>query len=65
MALTAKRGSTAAVSGSIQVRDLGIRFKRNRSSRRSFKDLFAGSSRRSRPNEFWALRGVSFDVAPG
>jgi len=51
--------------GSIQVRDLGIRFKRNRSFRRNFKDLFAGSSRRSRPNEFWALRGVSFDVAPG
>ncbi|MGB4138085.1 MAG: ABC transporter ATP-binding protein, partial [Microbacterium sp.] len=30
-----------------------------------FKDLFAGSRRRSRPGEFWALRGVSFVVQPG
>ncbi|WP_461637437.1 ABC transporter ATP-binding protein, partial [Leucobacter sp. BZR 635] len=49
----------------ISVVDLGVRFKRNRSSRRSFKDLFAGSKRRTRPGEFWALRNVSFDVAPG
>ncbi|TQL47449.1 ABC-2 type transport system ATP-binding protein [Homoserinimonas aerilata] len=49
----------------ISVRDAGIRFKRNRRSRRSFKDLFAGSRRRTRPGEFWALRGVSFDVISG
>ena len=49
----------------IEVRDLGIRFRRNRRGRRSFKDLFAGASRRVRPNEFWALRNVSFDVQPG
>ncbi|GAA1317973.1 ABC transporter ATP-binding protein [Leucobacter albus] len=49
----------------ISVTDLGVRFKRNRSSRRSFKDLFAGGARRTRPGEFWALRNVSFDVAPG
>jgi ABC-2 type transport system ATP-binding protein len=49
----------------IQVTDAGIRFKRNRRSRRSFKDLFAGSKRRSRPGEFWPLRNVSFTVAPG
>lgn len=49
----------------IEVADLGIRFRRNRRGRRSFKDLFAGSSRRSRPGEFWALREVSFAVAPG
>ena len=49
----------------IAVRDLGVRFRRNRRGRRSFKDLFAGSSRRSRPDEFWALREVSFDVRPG
>ena len=49
----------------IEVHDLGIRFRRNRRGRRSFKDLFAGSSRRARPNEFWALRNVSFDVKPG
>ena len=49
----------------ITVRDLGVRFRRNRGSRRSFKDLFAGRSRRTAPSEFWALRGVSFSVQPG
>ena len=49
----------------IEVRDLGIRFRRNRRGRRNFKDLFAGAPRRVRPNEFWALRNVSFDVKPG
>jgi len=56
---------TAVPDGTIRVHDLGIRFKRNRSARRSFKDLFADRSRRTRPGEFWALRNVSFDVAPG
>ncbi|PZF56977.1 ABC transporter ATP-binding protein [Curtobacterium sp. MCSS17_008] len=49
----------------ISVRDAGIRFKRNRRASRSFKDLFAGSNRRKRADEFWALRNVSFDVRPG
>ncbi|WP_040165434.1 ABC transporter ATP-binding protein [Microbacterium gorillae] len=49
----------------IEVRDLGIRFRRSRRGRRSLKDLFGGAKRRARPGEFWALRGVSFTVQPG
>lgn len=55
-------GSGAPV---IEVTDAGIRFRRNRRGRRSFKDLFAGRRRRTRPSEFWALRGVSFTVRQG
>jgi ABC-2 type transport system ATP-binding protein len=51
--------------GAIEVLDAGIRFRRNRRSRRNFKDLFAGKSRRARANEFWALRNVTFSVRPG
>lgn len=49
----------------ITATDIGVRFRRNRGSRRSFKDLFARKARRSRPGDFWALRGVSFTVRPG
>ena len=49
----------------IEVSDLGVRFRRNRRGRRSFKDFFSDSSRRTKPGEFWALRNVSFDVRPG
>jgi ABC-2 type transport system ATP-binding protein len=49
----------------IRVVGAGIRFRRNRRGRRSFKDLFAGSNRRARPNEFWALRGVDVEVRAG
>ncbi len=49
----------------IEVRDLGILFRRNRRGRRNLKDLFGGSSRRTPPGEFWALRDVSFSVQPG
>ncbi len=47
------------------VHGAGIRFRRNRRSRRNFKDLFAGRDRRSRPGEFWALRNVTIDVHAG
>ncbi|HWU46535.1 MAG TPA: ABC transporter ATP-binding protein [Humibacter sp.] len=49
----------------IDVAGVGIRFTRNRRVRRNFKDLFSTSRRRSRPDEFWALRNVSFSVQPG
>jgi ABC-2 type transport system ATP-binding protein len=49
----------------ITVEGVGIRFRRNRHSRRSFKDLFAGRTRRARASEFWALRNVSFAVRRG
>jgi len=49
----------------IEVASAGIRFRRNRGGRRSFKDLLSGSSRRARPDDFWPLRDVSFTVAPG
>jgi ABC-2 type transport system ATP-binding protein len=58
-------GGSTAVRPVIEVKDAGIRFRRNRLSRRNFKDLFAGSERRTRADEFWALRHVSFSVAPG
>jgi ABC-2 type transport system ATP-binding protein len=49
----------------ISVTDAGIRYRRNRRARRNFKDLFSARARRTRPGEFWALRGVSFDVKQG
>ncbi|MCA1943139.1 MAG: ABC transporter ATP-binding protein [Yonghaparkia sp.] len=56
---------TAGADVVIRVSGAGIRFRRNRRGRRSFKDLFAGRNRRSRPGEFWALRGVDVDVRAG
>lgn len=49
----------------IRVDTVGIRFRRNRGGRRTFKDLFSSRDRRSRPGEFWAFRNVSFDVQAG
>ena len=54
-----------ASPGGITVTSAGIRFRRNRRSRRNFKDLFAGRKRRTLASEFWALRNVSFTVQPG
>ena len=66
--MTADRSRHAAArpaEGVIAVDGVGIRFKRNRASRRSFKDLFADRDRRTRPGEFWALRDVNFTVQAG
>jgi ABC-2 type transport system ATP-binding protein len=49
----------------IAVDRLGVRFRRNRGARRSFKDLFSTRERRTRPDDFWPLRNVSFAVQPG
>ncbi len=63
----AARSTTKAapVTPIIEVHELGVRFRRNRRGRRSFKDLLAPKSRRTRPSEFWPLRNVTFTVAPG
>jgi len=49
----------------IRVQEAGIRFKRNRGRRRTIRDLFADRTRRERPDEFWALRGVNVEVRAG
>jgi len=53
------------VAAVIDVSGLGVRFRRNRGARRSFKDLFASRQRRTRPDDFWPLRDVSFRVDAG
>lgn len=66
MASTEPRTDVLSLSEAvIRVTDAGIRFRRNRRQRRSFKDLLGSRTRRTRPGEFWALRHVSFDVARG
>ncbi len=64
-AATDAASSTPLERAVIEVSGVGIRFKRNRRSRRSFKDLFSSRRRRVRPDEFWALRDVSFSVESG
>jgi len=56
---------TSSPSPVITVSGAGIRFRRNRRGRRSFKDLFAGAKRRSLPNEFWPLRRIDVTVHAG
>ncbi|MCL2514799.1 MAG: ABC transporter ATP-binding protein [Microbacteriaceae bacterium] len=66
--VTVDSTTAVAAGGSgtvIEVSGLGIRFKRNKRARRSFKDLFSSRRRRARPGEFWALRNVSFGIRPG
>jgi len=61
----ADRTAAAPQTAVISVSDAGIRYRRNRRARRNFKDLFSARARKSRPGEFWALRGVTFDVQQG
>jgi ABC-2 type transport system ATP-binding protein len=48
----------------ISVRDAGVRFSRGK-RHRSARDFLIRGQRGTRPGEFWALDGVSFDVRPG
>ncbi|PDQ35081.1 MAG: sugar ABC transporter [Candidatus Lumbricidophila eiseniae] len=63
--LTETLNLTVTASPAIHTEGLGIRFRRNRLGRRNFKDLFGGRNRRTRPEEFWAIRDVSLTVHPG
>jgi len=49
----------------ISVDGVGVRFQRDKSRRRSLKDMLSGKELRRAPDEFWAFRDVSFDVASG
>ncbi|MCU1438284.1 MAG: lipopolysaccharide exporter [Naasia sp.] len=62
---TDRAGRAGGQDPVIEVAGAGIRFRRNRRGRRTFKDLFGARSRRLRPDQFWALRDVTFRVAPG
>ncbi|HVQ88717.1 MAG TPA: ABC transporter ATP-binding protein [Actinomycetes bacterium] len=48
----------------IQAHELGIRFRRNRLRNRHWKHLFHKEEDRA-SREFWALRGVSFEITQG
>ncbi|WP_395242743.1 ABC transporter ATP-binding protein [Agromyces sp. MMS24-K17] len=63
MSVASDASTTSGIA--IRVDGLGIRFRRNRRGRRSFKDLLAGRKRRTRPGEFWALRDVTVEVRQG
>ena len=60
-----QQGTPGVAPAIITASGLGVRFRRNRGARRSFKDLFAGKQRRAHTGEFWALRDVSFTVHAG
>lgn len=49
----------------ISVDDVGVRFQRDRGQKRGLKDLLGRSVDRRPPEEFWAFRNISFDVAQG
>ncbi|PRY01458.1 ABC transporter ATP-binding protein [Allonocardiopsis opalescens] len=49
----------------IQARDIGVKFAINRRRKLSTRELFIHGFRRQPKGEFWALRDLSFDIAPG
>lgn len=55
----------AVLRPDIEVTGVGVRFIRNRGGRRTFKELFSSKRQRISPDEFWALKDVSFTVHPG
>lgn len=58
-------GANSEATSMIEVRGLGVHFRRNRGSHRNFTELFASKKRRAKTNDFWALRDVSFSVRTG
>jgi len=56
--------SQAGTGAVISVRDAGVRFSRGR-RHRSLRDWALRGDSALRPDEFWALRDVTFDVQPG
>jgi ABC-2 type transport system ATP-binding protein len=49
----------------ISLRDVGIRFSRNRRRHRSFRELVIKGHTGTSPDEFWPFRNVSFDIQRG
>ncbi len=55
-----------SVNSTILINDVSKRFYLRREHYRSFQDIFVNlGNRRSRAEEFWALRNVSLTVSPG
>src|SRR5690625_5841673 len=49
----------------IQVRDLGIRFHRNRLRDMRLREIFLKGTSTTPKGDFWAVRNVNFDVRAG
>ena len=52
------------MTSALSAADLGIEFAINRKRRRTAKEILTGRGR-SQGGSFWALRHITFDVAPG
>ena len=49
----------------ISVKDVGIRFYRNRRRKRSFRELVVKGQTGAPKDQFWPFRNVSFDINAG